>query len=45
LRNNDDNVKEELGKTMMKDLMGKDGPGLQGSGAPRGPSATLPQKN
>jgi pilus assembly protein CpaB len=44
LRNNDDNVKEELGKTMMKDLMGKDG-GAVGAGAqPRGPSATLPQK-
>ncbi len=43
LRNNDDNVKEELGKTMMKDLMGKDG-GNVGQGAqPRGPSATLPQ--
>lgn len=44
LRNNDDNMKEELGKTMMKDLMGKDG-GAVGAGAqPRGPSATLPQK-
>ncbi len=45
LRNNDDNVKEELGKTMMKDLMGKDGASVQGGGAPKGPSATLPQKN
>jgi len=45
LRNNDDNVKEELGKTMMKDLMGKDGANVQGGGAPKGPSATLPQKN
>jgi pilus assembly protein CpaB len=29
LRNNDDNLKEELGKTMMKDLMGKDGANLK----------------
>lgn len=43
LRNNDDNDKPELGKIMMKDLMGKDGAAVQGGGAPRGPSATLPQ--
>lgn len=42
LRNNDDNVKEELGKTMMKDLMGKDGASMQNAKpAPGGPSATL----
>jgi pilus assembly protein CpaB len=34
LRNNDDNVKEELGKVMMKDLMGKDGANMQGGRAP-----------
>jgi pilus assembly protein CpaB len=43
LRNNDDNVKEDLGKTMMKDLMGKDGDkALQNAQQPKGPSATLP---
>lgn len=42
LRNNDDNLKEELGKTMMKDLMGKDGANMQNVKAPPGgPSATL----
>ena len=43
LRNNDDNVKEELGKTMMKDLMGKDAGNLGAGAQPKGPSATLPQ--
>ncbi len=45
LRNNDDSDKQELGKVMMKDLMGKDGANAQaaGNGAARGPSATLPQ--
>lgn len=42
LRNNDDNVKEELGKTMMKDLMGKDAGNLGAGAGPKGPSATLP---
>ena len=42
LRNNDDNVKEELGKTMMKDLMGKDAGNLGAGAQPKGPSATLP---
>lgn len=43
LRNNEDNVKEDLGKTMMKDLMGKDGAnaGAAAGAKPGGPSATL----
>jgi pilus assembly protein CpaB len=46
LRNNDDNVKEELGKTMMKDLMGKDGKDAAAANqAPKGPSATLQPKH
>ncbi len=44
LRNNDDNLKDELGKTMMKDLMGKDAGSVQPGQAPRGPSATLGPK-
>ncbi len=45
LRNNDDNVKEELGKVMMKDLMGKDGAGAQATPqAPKGPPASFPAK-
>ncbi|HEY8278182.1 MAG TPA: Flp pilus assembly protein CpaB [Bdellovibrionota bacterium] len=46
LRNNDDNVKEDLGKTMMKDLMGKDGANVQGgAGKDRGPPANLTPKH
>lgn len=42
LRNNDDNTKDDLGKVMMKDLMGKDGANMQNAKpAPGGPSATL----
>lgn len=43
LRNNDDNVKEELTKTMMKDLMGKDagGAAAPAGAAPKGPPAIL----
>ncbi|MGZ3683567.1 MAG: Flp pilus assembly protein CpaB [Bdellovibrionota bacterium] len=46
LRNNDDNIKEELGKTMMKDLMGKDGASMaaQPAARPGGPSATPGKK-
>jgi len=44
LRNNDDNVKEDLGKTMMKDLMGKDGATVGAGAQPKGPSATLQPK-
>ena len=45
LRNNDDNLKEELSKTMMKDLMGKDGAAV-GAASPKagGPSATPGKK-
>lgn len=42
LRNNDDSEKPELGKIMMKDLMGKDGANMQNAKpAPGGPSASL----
>lgn len=47
LRNNDDNLKEDLGKTMMKDLMGKDGANAAAAAAaraPGGPSATPGKK-
>jgi pilus assembly protein CpaB len=47
LRNNDDNLKEDLGKTMMKDLMGKEGGSAAAAAAaarPGGPSATPGKK-
>jgi pilus assembly protein CpaB len=47
LRNNDDNLKEDLGKTMMKDLMGKEGGAAAAAAAaarPGGPSATPGKK-
>jgi pilus assembly protein CpaB len=47
LRNNDDNLKEDLGKTMMRDLMGKDGASAAAAAAartPGGPSATPGKK-
>jgi pilus assembly protein CpaB len=47
LRNNDDNSKEELNKTMLKDLMGKDGAQMAPAAAaapraPAGPPAPFP---
>jgi pilus assembly protein CpaB len=39
LRNNDDNMKEELQKTRMVDLMGKDGANLQAPGPVRAPGS------
>ena len=46
LRNNDDSKREDdLGKTMMKDLMGKDSANLGQGGQSKGPPATLTPKH
>lgn len=44
LRNNDDSTKDEVGRTTMRDLMGKDGASMGQPQAPRGPSATIGPK-